>query len=564
MRHFRCWTVACAVMLLVGAVSTDVLAADADLTTARRVAHEAEAKLLAGLHKTVQAEWSNVPLEEVLEALAKSAGVSLWIDRETLSENGISTDGLTIDLHLGETTVWQALHFVLKPDELAWHGGDGVLSITTKVRADEQFVTRTYDVAAMAEVLERQVKKLPLRNRNDIGSWTNGAIGLFRVPESPDLKFDPMLVLPQFSGGVFAPDGLGLFGSGIPVGRTDFSKGEELLGQMLLDIVPTKWEMIDGEGGTITNGRGRLIIRQTFQVHFLIRELLTAVEEFVVRESKSKSVLIARPGYPHEEDAAIFKCLAERKDLDVREMPIEVVFTELARDCRYRLWIDKPALSADGIASDTPVTLRLSGTSLDTVLHKLVEPLALQFVIEEGTLIVTTRAKADEMLTTRVWFTGDIPEARIPSDLQTALQEGTSGKWLDIDGELGEIWSAVPDWIVINQTQSVHREIAEMFDDLRRAAVAPASATTPELELKIYPVSDESAVTHLIETLPALVPGWDAKQGTITRLGRSLAIKQTAAIHERLDELFRALDQAHVKLNPPKPKEEPKPASATK
>ena len=85
MSHLRCWAVGCVAVWLAGAVATGpVVAADSDLTAARRVAREAEAKLLAGLHKPVKAEWSNAPLEEVLVALAKTAGVSLWIDREAL------------------------------------------------------------------------------------------------------------------------------------------------------------------------------------------------------------------------------------------------------------------------------------------------------------------------------------------------------------------------------------------------------------------------------------------------------------------------------------------------
>lgn len=78
MSHVRCWAVGCVAVLFVGGLAADsVTAADADLTAARRVAREAEAKLLAGLHKQVKAEWDNVPLEQVLISLAKTAGVNL-------------------------------------------------------------------------------------------------------------------------------------------------------------------------------------------------------------------------------------------------------------------------------------------------------------------------------------------------------------------------------------------------------------------------------------------------------------------------------------------------------
>ena len=98
-----------------------------------------------------------------------------------------------------------------------------------------------------------------------------------------------------------------------------------------------------------------------------------------------------------------------------------------------------------------------------------------------------------------------------------------------------------------------------MLDDLRQGAVINDELAAPELELRLYPVADETATQDLIDALPTLVADWDAKQGSIVELGRSLAIKQPARVHERLDEIFSALNQAHARLNPPKPKAEPTP-----
>ena len=221
--------------------------------------------------------------------------------------------------------------------------------------------------------------------------------------------------------------------------------------------------------------------------------------------------------------------------------------------------IDKETLVADGINLDSPVNLKLSGVALDTVLHKLLEPLALTFVIEEGTLVVTTHIRADEMQSMRVCFTGDIPEAHTAADLLTAIPGATSAKWEQEDGEGGTLWKAVPEWLVITQSQKCHREVVELLDDLRQGAVVNDELAAPEVELRLYPVADETATQDLISALSTLVSNWDAKHGSIVTLGRSLAIKQPERVHERLDEIFAALNQAHSRLNPPKPKEEPKP-----
>lgn len=567
MTHLRCWAVGCVAMLVVSTAATDlVVAADLDLTAARRVAREAEAKLLAGLHKQIKAEWSNVPVEQVLDSLAKTAGVNLWIDREALSADGISLQDSTVDLHLGEATVWQTLRFLLKPLLLDWHGSDGVLVVTTQVRADEILVTRTYDVQAIVAALEPQLKNLPSRQFPQLGGnlsgafcgWGGGGGGFFRVPDPAEPAAVQTFVLAQFGGGGFGP--VGPVGPGIPI-RNQSIKGEELLSQLLMDCIPAPWELIDGDGGAVSVGRGRLIVRQTYQTHFQIRELLLALEEFVVRGSKVKSILVARPGYPEEEDAAIFKRLAEPQDVACKAAPLDKTLAQLAKEGRYRLWIDTESLSADGIDLEQEVSLKLSGTSLDAVLHKLLDPLLLTFVVEEGTMIVTTAVKANEMMSTQVCFTGDIPEARAGADILTTIQKTTSGYWQDIDGEGGTLWKAVPEWLVIRQTQACQRETAQLLNDLRQAAVAPVEAAVPELELRLYPVADTTALQNLIDSLPKLIPAWDVKDGSIVVLGQSLAIKQPALVHERLDEIFSALNQAHTRLNPPKPKEDPKPAT---
>ena len=577
MSHLRYWAVGC-VLLFVGGLAADLVAAEPDLTAARRVAREAESKLLAGLHKPVKAEWFNEPVEQVLESLAETAGVNLWIDREALSADGISLQDSLVDLHLGEATVWQTLHFLLKPLQLDWHGTDGVLAITTQAHADEILVTRTYDVQATVAALEPQLKNLPSRQFLHLGGNLSGAFcgggtsdggggggGFFRVPDPAEPATAQTFVLAQFGGGGGGFGPAGQSGPGILI-RNQSMKGEELLSSLLVNIThgPTKWEMIDGEGGAISHGRGRLIVKQNYQAHFRVRELLLAVEEFVVRGTKVKSILVARPGYPHEEDAAIFKRLAEPQDVTIKAAPLDKSLAQLAKEGRYRLWIDKESLSADGIDIEQPVTLKLSGTTLDTVLRKLLDPLLLTFVVEEGTLVVTTKVKADGMLTTRVCFTGDIPEAKPGSDLTMAIQEATSGKWEQIDGEGGTLWKAVPEWLVVRQTQACQWETAELLDDLRQAAVAPVEAAKPEVELRLYPVADATALQDLIDSLPKLIPTWDAKQGSIVALGQSLAIKQPALVHERLDEIFSALNQAHARLNPPPPKVEPKPVPAAK
>lgn len=531
MSHLRCWAVGCVAVLIVGVVETDrAIAAEPGLTAARRVAREAESRLLAGLHKQVKAEWSNVPLEEVLVSLAKTAGVNLWIDREALSADGIALDS-EVDLHLGEVTVWQALHFLLKPLSLAWVAPDGILEITTTGKSEESFVTRTYDVTALVKVLEPQLK--------------NSAV----VPRG--LRHDTCNGTHYVQSETFAK-----------IGRQSRFPAETVLAALLESSVDAKWMMIDGNGGRVAVGHNRLIVRHTYQIHFEIQSLLQAVETLVVRGVKEKSIHVRRPGYPLDEDVAINQRLAKPMDIEMTELPLHEALEWLVNETHIRVVLDRQSLDDEGVSIESPVSLTLTGAPLTVVLKTLLSPIRLTAVVEEGTVVITTQPKAAEKFQTIVYDDTDLPEAANVNDLMSIVQEATSGPWEQADGTGGSLSFLLRRVLVVRHTQAVHSEIAAVFDELREQRVDKLGVEAPEIELRLYPVTDVTAIDDLMIALPKLVPTWDGKNGSMHRLGQSLAIKQPAQVHERLDEIFSTLDQAHARLSPPKPTVEPKPDPA--
>ncbi|HEY2253200.1 MAG TPA: hypothetical protein VGH74_19135, partial [Planctomycetaceae bacterium] len=72
------------------------------------------------------------------------------------------------------------------------------------------------------------------------------------------------------------------------------------------------------------------------------------------------------------------------------------------------IWVDKQTLTDEGVALDQPITLKLAGVSLRSVLKLLLEPVQLTYVIENEVMKVTTATKAGEKLSTRVYPVGDL------------------------------------------------------------------------------------------------------------------------------------------------------------
>ena len=170
----------------------------------------------------------------------------------------------------------------------------------------------------------------------------------------------------------------------------------------------------------------------------------------------------------------IEQALGARGKWEDTDKPLDELLRDVGRRFGINTWIDKEALSSDGIATDTQVNLVLPDASLATGLNLILDPLLLTYVIEDEVLKITTRVKADEKMWTRVYPVLDLLDVIDGGydywTLMTAIQETTSGKWEQIDGEGGTM-SPVPNAgsLAIRQTQQVHREIEGLLTALRKA-----------------------------------------------------------------------------------------------
>src|SRR6185295_6187110 len=108
---------------------------------------------------------------------------------------------------------------------------------------------------------------------------------------------------------------------------------------------------------------------------------------------------------------------AEEKIRRSLDKPTNVEWQELAlEDCinylhdfhQINIILDRQKLQDEGVALDQPVTLKLQGVSLRSVLKLLLEPVALTYMIENEVMKITTSASAGEKLSTRVYPVGDL------------------------------------------------------------------------------------------------------------------------------------------------------------
>ena len=165
------------------------------------------------------------PLEQAINYLQDLHNIQILLDKAALTADGISTE-MPITFGMSGISLDSALNLMLEPLQLDYVIKNEVLVITTKVRAEEQMETRVYNLSRVPHLTPKELVEIIVG-----GSPTN-ATG---------------------SGGVAS--------------------------ETVTLIPDSKWELIDGDGGTAWAGKTTLIICQTQRVHRQIVALLDQLAE---------------------------------------------------------------------------------------------------------------------------------------------------------------------------------------------------------------------------------------------------------------------------------------------
>ncbi|NOX56272.1 MAG: hypothetical protein GXP27_17880 [Planctomycetes bacterium] len=104
----------------------------------------------------------------------------------------------------------------------------------------------------------------------------------------------------------------------------------------------------------------------------------------------------------------IVAALDQQTEMEFVETRLADVITYFSELHNIPIIIDNEALAEEGITTDTPINLVLSGIMLRSALKIILEPLGLNYVIEDEVMKITTQTKAEETLQTRVYPVGDL------------------------------------------------------------------------------------------------------------------------------------------------------------
>ncbi len=392
-----------------------------------------EQRIEATLEKSLDCDFTDTPLYDVVPFFAEYASIKMVIDVNALTEEGIAPD-TPITRKLDGLRLRSLLHLILTPLQLAAIPKHDVLLVTTLAKAKQHLVTRTYPVSDLCH---------------------------FPGYEGPDFQSLIRIIEEETSG---------------------------------------PWQTRDGEGGTLTDleASGSVSVRQTYQVHREILELLRSLrvaqrgnlqlagkqtlKKWDEQRAVAASSLLKRPAAPaeflevigtmqSEAEQRLEKALDKTVSIGFLNTPLTEVVVVLAKQLSINVVLDNNALTEEGIAPDTSVTLQLQQITARSALELLLRPLGLASVREHEVLLVTTASKEKEKLVNRTYPVSDLigPNEDYAS-LRQMLESSTSGPWLDRDGEGGNVTELVTTGsLVVRQTAGVQRQVLGLLRQQREA-----------------------------------------------------------------------------------------------
>jgi hypothetical protein len=186
--------------------------------------------------------------------------------------------------------------------------------------------------------------------------------------------------------------------------------------------------------------------------------------------------------------------LTQRGSIDFAATPLHEVADILSRQCQAPIVVSVKHLEEAGVGADTPITKRLQGLPLESMLRHILDDLDLAHTVRDGAILITTPEDIESRLDSRIYPVLDL--VTLP---------GTSGKdgsrtiaYADWDSLIEVITTTIhPDsWdevggpgsvkemelagaLVVSQTRDVHREIAHLLASLRRVREYQGMASLP-------------------------------------------------------------------------------------
>ncbi len=502
-----------------------------------------ENKITQALKKRIAVNFRAIPLSEAIEQLATEAGVPYRLEWPMYAENAVKPD-TPVTLQREEQEIAETLLELLGPMSLSYELNDDTLSVTAE--GEQILRSRFFDVSRLVELIKPRLTTEPV---SDSTFGVGGGGGFFGVvPENADSQPERMIGLCAGSGGV----------ARVVRRKADFRiplknvqhrlPAEHRLMTLIQENTWGQWQEIDMVGGTITASPGRLLLRQTHQVHQQAFVVLSNLEMMLGDLKQYPRLRLGESEDERRVRAALDRILDIVSDAPAGTMSLQAWMDANIRAHGVAIRVDQFALEDEGIDWKEVKVALTPGVSRRKLFQDALIQAHLSLVFFNGRFVITSLVKADEALTTMIYDIGGLPEAGDFDWLADFLYSTTSGQWEMVDGVGGTLsTNGLSGLLIVRQTENVLEEVAKQLDELRHPLEIPAKPLQPARTHSIYALPDVAIATDLQAILPKLVqlPDVTWPDDSIQRVGSMLIVQQTEVAHRRIETVVEALLKTH-------------------
>jgi general secretion pathway protein D len=256
-----------------------------------------EIEIQKSLTKPVEVKFTNRPLSEVMDTLARMAGINVHLDPQGLSAEGVTGD-TPVTLNLTQPiSLKSALNLLLSPLQLSYVIQHEVLQITSEQTRDSKVFTKVYYAADLVMPIPNFMPSynmgIPGALRESLnalgyGMFPRGGMsGPLTIAKNEGQPTGPTTapeVLAQFNqfgaGGPMSAPGMGRMPGQPGPGPGGLGGGAQADFAPIIDLItttiaPQSWDEVGGPGsisGFDTNLS--LVVSQTQEIHEQIADLL--------------------------------------------------------------------------------------------------------------------------------------------------------------------------------------------------------------------------------------------------------------------------------------------------
>ena len=490
----------------------------------------AERKALEALKKNISVKFVDTPLTEAVQVLEEKTGFPFSLDKEGLNDASIPAD-TPVNLSFDNKPAAAVLDLFVRPIESAWYVEEGQVIITTAERYNQRMVMRIYPIGKLLPGVRLAIERIaaePPPPAPPAGGGGGGG-GFFAVGDAPQTLTPPLkssTILHNFGGGQ---------GAYVPTVLSHFEA-------LLTDTINGPWQVVNGDGGTIELLQNMLIIYHTRRTHAEIESLLRIMEATFVQPLNTPLEI-----HLTEADNIVRKQLARVIDVDFKDLSLIEVTKQIGEQLGVSVKLDRDRLEDEGIAVDTPVTFNAKGLTGELLLSRMLKPLQLGSVVEQGQLVVTTAAIEHGRLSGKIYDVRHLLNRGLhPSRLTQAIESATPGPWMNNDGEGGSISLFADTLMIVRQTSRNHIDVAKFLASLTsqlsdqpevpRAMKPQANATGPAVPTARKQPQRGGPVTEPPKPKNNNQPEYDGKS-----IEQWFAVLDTERSPTRLAEAFDAL-----------------------